>query len=90
MKQIPVITDPLGKHWDQPEIAKIELRIGGVAIMSKESFDQLAQYDCSIPSGKYEGKMWKRSVENGHQLCWYSNSKKEGYLDINKAEILVN
>jgi hypothetical protein len=32
------------------------------AIMDTEYFRQLAEYDCSLPTGTFIGKRWKRTV----------------------------
>lgn len=70
MKSIPPITDPLGKHWDQPPVADIALD-DSCAMMSTGTFDELVEYSCSIPTGKYPGKMWKASMRGKWFLRWY-------------------
>lgn len=55
---IPPITDPLGKHWQQPHRRFIELD-NTHALMSEQTFKGLKEYSTSIPTGRYEGKMWK-------------------------------
>lgn len=56
---IPPITDPLGKYWDQPDTSKI-LVDDTHAVMSQATFEQLAEYSTTNPSGVYHGKMWRR------------------------------
>ncbi len=68
---IPPITDPFGESWRQPDRAKI-LIDRDVAVMSEESFEQLFNYETSVPTGVYVGKMWRR----GRILCWYDLSDK--------------
>lgn len=55
---IPPMTHPLSKHWNQPDRSLIILD-DKYALMSKEVFDKLHEYSTSIPTGVYEGKMWK-------------------------------
>jgi hypothetical protein len=56
---IPIITDPLGKYWEQPDRRQIQI-VDGAACMTRKTFDQLAEYSGSVPTGVYPGKMWKR------------------------------
>lgn len=56
---IPPITDPLGRSWDQPSSKNI-LIDDTHALMSLRVFEELAEYSCSFPSGVYPGKMWRR------------------------------
>lgn len=55
---IPPITEPMGRHWDQPSRFDIEIDATH-ALMSKSAFDKLHDYSCSTPTGVYPGKMWK-------------------------------
>lgn len=68
---IPEMTDPLGKYWEQPDRAKI-LVDEKYALMEKEDFEMLHNYECSFPSGAYIGKMWRRN----NLLYWYDVSEK--------------
>lgn len=63
---IPIMTNPLGKSWRQPSLAKLIFREDYV-LMDKESFDILHNYETSYPSGVYEGKIWR----SGGTLMWY-------------------
>lgn len=85
IETIPPITDPMGKNWDQPAVDEIDLS-EGVARMSKSTFDNLAEYSATNPSGVYPGKMWKRHdglfdpkcnpSERQWLLCWYDISSR--------------
>jgi hypothetical protein len=55
---IPPLTHDLSRYWNQPRTEDI-LIDNTHAVMSKKVFDALAEYSCSVPSGVYEGKMWK-------------------------------
>jgi hypothetical protein len=84
---IPPITDPMGKHWNQPKNVKIMF---SSAWIDRSSFEQLMTYQTSLPSGVYEGKMWKRIEGEDWMLCWYEDSKtKKGYCDIKKLKIRI-
>lgn len=94
LSPIPPITDPLGRYWDQPEREAIEID-DTHALMAERTFKQLADYSCSVPSGVYEGKMWKRRRDyyderQGWLLVWYGESTVgPGYCSNNFREILV-
>lgn len=58
---IPPMTDPLGKHFRQPR--REAIWIGqDTAHMSRATFDALAEYSTTYPSGVYPGKMWKAEL----------------------------
>jgi hypothetical protein len=84
---IPPMTHPLGSHWRQPSLAEIELD-SSHALMSEKTFQELSEYSCSMPTGIYEGKMWKR-IEKQSFLMWYGQSEKEGHCSINHREIII-
>lgn len=95
---IPPITHPLGRSWNQPNRARIEID-DKFALMSQRTFDELADYSCSRPSGVYEGKMWKRHdgiydpdcdpADHVWLLCWYGFSEKPGMVSNNHREIVI-
>lgn len=73
---VPDMVHPYGKHWKQPLREAITINDAN-AFMDRATFDQLADYSYSQPSGVYEGKMWKASnayyhkTENGEPLRWW-------------------
>lgn len=67
---IPPITHPLGKHWNQPKVEDINF-LGDFASMDQKTFDNLANYSFSQPSGVYEGKIWRSEFKDGWYLCWF-------------------
>lgn len=76
--KIPPITDPMGQHWKQPDRSRIVFT-KDCAIMSQQTLGQLADYSASVPTGRYDGKMWKaeRTGAGGKSdwvLCWYHGS----------------
>ena len=77
---IPPITDPMGRHWEQPPAHSILLD-DTHAVMTEQTFCQLAEYSGSTPSGVYPGKMWRRHdglfdrrckpEDRRWLLCWF-------------------
>lgn len=68
---IPAMTDPLGRHWRQPDRTEILLD-DKHAVMDGKTFSRLAEYSTSIPSGVYPGKMWKCHCLDGEWvLRWF-------------------
>lgn len=93
----PVVEKDASRYsWasEQPKID--ELIVTPIhAYMTQKSFDSLSEYSCSIPTGVYEGKMWKAHLadhEDGYKtqawfLRWYGLSHREkkpggGYRDM--------
>jgi hypothetical protein len=85
---IPLITHPMGRHWDQPPLECI-LIDDKHALMSKFSFDRLAEYSTSMPSGVYPGKMWKRNQRGIWFLGWYGECEDPTMCTNNWREILI-
>jgi len=85
---IPDMVHPLSRHWRQPN--KEDIVIDDVsALMNKRSFQELHTYSMSIPTGVYEGKMWKAQIKTKWYLRWFGSENKEGLLPILNREILV-
>lgn len=86
---IPPITDPLGRYWDQPSRREI-LTDDTHAVMTLPTFRKLAEYSSSLPSGVYDGKMWRGGTMQGRwQLYWYGPGKTPDMCSINVREILI-
>lgn len=87
---IPAMTDPLGRHWQQPDHAEILLD-DKHAVMEMATFSKLAEYSTSIPSSVYPGKMWKCQCRGGEWvLRWFG--EVDGRPDLcskNQREILL-
>lgn len=90
---IPPITDPLGRHWKQP--ARNAIVIDDThALMDGRTFDALADYSRSFPSGVYPGKMWKAILHDGSAwLRWYGYAgpgmDPKRYCSNNERRILL-
>lgn len=73
---IPPITNPLGKHWRQPDLTKLDVK-GTYALLTQSEFDALAEYSTSTPTGVYPGKAWKSQGYDGKWwLRWFGESSK--------------
>lgn len=97
---IPPITDPMGKNWDQPPTSSI-LIDDTHAVMTRATFEALAEYSATFPSGVYEGKMWRRHdgafdrafcAAGGKPewlLMWFGHSDKPNSVTNNGRKILI-
>lgn len=85
---IPPITDPLGRSWRQPHRRFIELD-NTHALMSEQTFKGLAEYSTSIPTGVYDGKMWKGYSNGEWYLVWFAPDKEHDKVRIEKRKILI-
>ena len=60
------------------------------ALMARADFDLLLEYSMSIPTGAYEGKMWKAYGVDRWYLRWYQACKEDpGMLDIMTREMII-
>lgn len=93
---IPVMDDPLGKHWDQPADVRFIPMDDTHALLTSLQVSQLCSYDCTLPTGVYPGKCWQRREPKGgdfpngrHLFVWYGAETPEGRCPILFREILV-
>lgn len=69
--EIPPITDPMGRYWDQPPRERI-LVDDDWALMTRADWHALHHYNHSIPTATYAGKMWGYTDRDGMPfLCWF-------------------
>lgn len=85
---IPQMTGPLSRYWEQPNKENI-LIDDTHAMMDKAALRLLKEYSCSLPSGVYEGKMWKLKTNLGWVLRWYGPSVDPNKCSINNRIILI-
>jgi hypothetical protein len=87
---IPRMTDPMGQYWEQPNRRDIEVD-DKYALMSQKTFNALAEYSCSAPTGMYAGKMWKTNQRgtNNWWLCWYQDNPDPKLIDTKTRRIIV-
>jgi hypothetical protein len=57
-ESIPPITDPMGRHWQQPDLTSLDIS-GDTVELTQREFDALMEYSTTLPSGVYPGKCWK-------------------------------
>lgn len=82
---IPEMTNRLGRHWKQPADIRTAPMDDTHVILTPRQVEQLANYQCSTPSGVYEGKCWRRN----DQLCWYRLHDTPGFHFIEVRDILI-
>lgn len=70
---IPPMTHELSAYWQQPSREAI-LVDDTHALMTQATFEQLAEYSCSLPTGVYEGKMWRGHYKDGDWLHWFDTT----------------
>jgi hypothetical protein len=84
--RLPKMTDPMGRHWDQPSGLRDRVRIfWNHATIDEADWDRLPRYESSYPSGTYPGKVWRR----GPWLCWYGNPIGNDKIRLGFARALV-
>jgi hypothetical protein len=99
---IPAMTDPLGKHWDQPKDIREAPIDGTHVLLTRQQFEGLSEYSATFPSGVYPGKCWKRHEPGptlpGERrrvglsrwfLMWYGESHDPKLCSINHREIRI-
>jgi hypothetical protein len=84
---VPPITHPLGNYWKQPNPSDI-LISDTHARVKPEDIKKLSEYSESIPSGVYNGKMWKMIYNGKTYLRWYADGKTENQCSIPQREII--
>lgn len=67
-------------------------------VMDERAFYELSDYSCSMPSGVYDGKMWRRCQgahtslpkEQWHWfLCWFGPSDRPGMCSTNVLPLVI-
>ena len=94
MIKLPQMTHPLSRHWNQPPADQMAV-YDDIAIMDQSALGLLPEYSTSIPTGVYEGKMWKSRQGHGTPggpagpwyLCWYGPSEDPDKCSINSRPI---
>jgi hypothetical protein len=100
LEPIPLITDPMGCSWEQPDRSEIMLD-NTHALMTRRTFNKLHEYSATFPSGVYLGKMWKRHdggfdrrfrASGGKpvwKLVWYGRHANPKFVSNNFRDILI-
>ncbi|PCJ51527.1 MAG: hypothetical protein COA79_25900 [Planctomycetota bacterium] len=79
--KIPPLRSVVSRKWDQPDRSEIKLAYSH-AYMTQQSFDKLADYSVSIPSGVCQGKIWKKNIG-----AWSMHRKSSPLNDRDLAKI---
>ena len=87
---IPAMTDPLGRHWDQPADMRLAPMDAVYVQLTARQVDGLCEYSSSFPSGTYSGKCWLRKQGAARWLCWYEPGDLPVEIGIGSREILVS
>jgi hypothetical protein len=91
---IPPITDPLGRYWEQPDLNDIEI-ITDFALMTEDTLQKLHTYSTTLPSGTYDGKVWKSEIKDvggwagKYKLNWFHPNDDPKQISISRREIKV-
>lgn len=85
---IPPMTDPLGKHWEQPADIRLAPMDDTHVILSRRQIEMLRDYNSSYPSGTYDGKCWLRTNSGVTWLCWYYPHDNPKRISIGSREVL--
>jgi len=90
---IPLMTDPLGRHWRQPADIRQAPMDETHVLLTPYQVAGLSDYSRSYPSGTYDGKCWKREGEDNAgapfwYLCWYQPHPQPGKIGIGFRIIL--
>lgn len=85
---IPEIAAGYGRGWSQPDRSEITVEHVN-ATMPAETFDKLADYSFSRPTGLYPGKMWKEQHGRKWLLRWVTAADDLQCVDIHWAFIVV-
>jgi len=86
---IPIMDDPLGKHWDQPADIMQAPMDEKTILLRPDQFRDLCDYSASLPSGVYPGKCWKSQDKRGWFIRWYGEETPEGNCQVNNRDIEV-
>lgn len=85
---IPVMDDPLGKHWEQPSDIRSAPMDEEHILLTSAQIKQLHKYDSSMPTGVYPGKCWMRREPGKTLFVWYGEENAEHNCPILFREVL--
>lgn len=71
---IPAMPAEWARYWQAPDRSEIVFQ-GADAVMTYKAFDRLLDYSDSVPTGVYDGKMWKARLDGNWYLRWYSTAR---------------
>jgi len=85
----PELDSPYGPGaWKQPDRTQV-LIDETHALMTKAVFESLAEYNTTMPSGVYSGKMWRQS-NGAHEwlFCWYGPTTDREKCSVNSRKVI--
>lgn len=84
--------EQIEESWSQPLTSEITIDETH-ALMSQQTFEQLQEYSTSIPSGVYDGKMWRAQTQRRNRIVWllrwYDRSDSPMCSSLKSREILI-
>lgn len=88
--EIPVMDDPLGRHWSQPVSIRFAPMDETHVLLSGTQLEGLSTYSATMPTGVYPGKCWRRVEVDPDRdlLIWYGAETPEKTCPILFREIL--
>jgi hypothetical protein len=78
----------IGSWVHPPPYDEVQFTSDGYAVVSLIGMERLPQYDNTLPSGVYAGKMWKRQENDEMYLYWYQPSGVLDKCDVRYRKIL--
>lgn len=86
MNNIPEMTHPLSKGHEQPATWNMLLDKDDQFVrMTRSVWNRLLEYNSSIPTGVYEGKMWRCY----DWLCWFGPSEHPDKCALHRRKIIL-
>lgn len=77
--EIPVMDDPLSRHWRQPKTIRSAPMDDTHVILTSDQIGQLSTYSSTRPTGVYPGKCWLREEARRRLLLvWYGDEEERG------------
>ena len=89
MNEIPEMTDPMGRYWDQPRDIRNAVMTKRYVILEMAQINQMSCYDASYPSAVYPGKCWMRRENEITYLVWFGEETPDHRCPIYFREIIV-
>lgn len=89
---IPAMPAEWAPYWRGPDRSEIVFQ-GPDAVMTHKAFDMLLDYTGTMPTGVYDGKMWKTRLEGSWYLRWYStprNNPNKCIINTRPIKLQVN
>lgn len=86
---IPAMTDPRGRHWDQPADIHEAPMDDEIVLLTFRQFVGLHDYSAFMPTGVYERKCWRAGRLGRWYLRWYGPGADLAHCSLNQRLIEV-